>query len=191
MADLLAGRLQWDEMTPPEWRERTAQALAELRITGNVQPYEKEYFRKDGSRVPVLLGSASFDETATHGVSFVLDLTERKQAEETLRRNETYLAAAESLIKMGSWAWRPAANEITHWSQGRYRLFGFDPADGLPSLEAVIERIHPEDRALWLESRSIVARGGEQIWISESFFPTAGPSTFTRSAVPLSTNPAR
>jgi PAS domain S-box-containing protein len=159
--DLLAGRLQWDEMTPPEWRERTAQALDELRITGTVQPYEKEYFRKDGSRVPVLLGSASFDETATHGVSFVLDLTERKQAEETLRRNETYLAAAESLNKMGSWAWRPAANKITHWSQGRYRLFGFDPADGLPSLEAVIERIHPEDRALWLESRSLVARGGE------------------------------
>jgi PAS domain S-box-containing protein len=108
-----------------------------------------------------LLGSASFDETATNGVAFVLDLTERKQAEERLKRNETYLAAAESLIKMGSWAWRPAANEITHWSQGRYRLFGFDPAVGLPSLEAVIERIHPQDRALWLESRSIVARGGE------------------------------
>ena len=160
-ADLLAGRLQWDEMTPPEWRERTAQALDELRITGTVQPYEKEYFRKDGSRVPVLLGSASFDEAATHGVSFVLDLTERKQAEERLRRNETYLAAAEALSKMGSWAWNPSANEITHWSQGRYRLFGFDPADGLPSLDAVMQRIHPDDRAVWLDSRSLVAGGGE------------------------------
>ncbi|WP_439394622.1 PAS domain S-box protein [Bradyrhizobium sp. PMVTL-01] len=89
------------------------------------------------------------------------DITDRKRADEARRLSETYLAAAETLSKMGSWAWRPAANEITHWSKGRYHLFGFDPAGGIPSLEAVIERIHPGDRAVWLESRSVVARGGE------------------------------
>jgi len=50
-----------------------------------VQPFEKEYFRKDGSRVPVLIGMAAFDEQRDQGVSFVVDLTERKRSEEALR----------------------------------------------------------------------------------------------------------
>jgi PAS domain S-box-containing protein len=79
--DLVAGRLDWSSLTPPEWRGRTARALAEKEETGTIQPYEKEYCRKDGSLVPVLIGSASFDEGGQQGVAFVLDLTERKRAE--------------------------------------------------------------------------------------------------------------
>ncbi|HEY2757152.1 MAG TPA: AAA family ATPase [Pseudolabrys sp.] len=79
--DLVAGRLDWSSLTPPEWRGRTARALAEKEETGTIQPYEKEYCRKDGSLVPVLIGSASFDESGQQGVAFVLDLTERKRAE--------------------------------------------------------------------------------------------------------------
>jgi len=86
--DLLAGRLHRTDMTPPEWRERTARALAELKMTGTIQSYEKEFFRKDGIRAPILLGAAAFDESATQGVTFVLDLTERKRAEEALRASE-------------------------------------------------------------------------------------------------------
>jgi C4-dicarboxylate-specific signal transduction histidine kinase len=57
-------------------------------VTGTIQPFEKEYLRKDGSRVPVLLGAASFDETANEGVSFVLDLTARKRVEAEVRESE-------------------------------------------------------------------------------------------------------
>jgi signal transduction histidine kinase len=57
-------------------------------MTGIVRPYEKEYFRKDGSRLPVLVGAASFDESGNQGVSFVLDLTERKRAEAEARESE-------------------------------------------------------------------------------------------------------
>jgi PAS domain S-box-containing protein len=86
--DLAAGRLRWTELTPPEWRDASARALDELNMTGAVQPIEKEYLRKDGSRVPVLVGSANFDEGGSQGVAFVLDLTESKRAEAHARESE-------------------------------------------------------------------------------------------------------
>jgi PAS domain S-box-containing protein len=87
--DLVVGRLRWTDLTPPEWRKRHEQVWTpELKMTGSLQPYEKEYFRKDGSRVSVLVGTAGFDETANQGVSFVLDLTERKRAEAEARESE-------------------------------------------------------------------------------------------------------
>jgi PAS domain S-box-containing protein len=85
--DLVSGRINWPELTPPEWRGRDARAVAEMRTTGTVPAYEKEYFRKDGSRVPVLLGAASL-ENGSYSVAFVLDVTERKVAEEALRESE-------------------------------------------------------------------------------------------------------
>src|SRR5208337_4928509 len=60
------------------------------------------------------------------------EINERLRAEAAVRRSEAYLAEAESLSKSGSWAWNPATKEITHWSQERYRLFGFDPQAGIP-----------------------------------------------------------
>jgi PAS domain S-box-containing protein len=86
--DLISGRLNRTDLTPPEWRERDARTDAELKMNGVVQPFEKEYFRKDGGRVPVLIGLAAFGEERDEGVAFVLDLTERKRAEEALRGSE-------------------------------------------------------------------------------------------------------
>jgi PAS domain S-box-containing protein len=155
--------------------EETIERLKQRLISGEPITFETRHRRKDGTTFPVEVRVGDFEQGGERRfLCLVRDITERKQAEETLRRNETYLAAAESLSKMGSWAWRPAANEITHWSQGRYRLFGFDPADGVPSLEAVLERIHPDDRALWLESRSLVARGGESNFDFRIVLPDGG-----------------
>src|SRR6266487_141085 len=94
--DLVSGRLRWTDLTPPELRERDERALTEALAAGVFQPYQKEYFRKDGSRVPVLIGGALF-QSANQGVVFVLDLSEQKRAEETLRRSESYLAEAQRL----------------------------------------------------------------------------------------------
>jgi PAS domain S-box-containing protein len=93
--DLFAGRVRWTDLTPPEWRDRHARAAAELKMTGAVQPYERECFRKDGSRVPALIGSATFDEQRDRGVAFVLDLTERKSAEAEARDSERRYRAIE------------------------------------------------------------------------------------------------
>jgi PAS domain S-box-containing protein len=110
--DLVAGHVRWSELTPPEWLDRDVrQWLPEIEKTGRLQPFEKEYFRKDGSRVPVLLGAATFEERGDQGVAFVLDLTERKQAEEKVRESErryrevqTELAHANRVATMGQLA---------------------------------------------------------------------------------------
>ncbi len=86
--DLLAGRIRWTDLTSPELRERNEQTLEELNRAGTTHPFEKEYFRKDGSRVPVLIGRAIFEEGGNRGVAFVLDLTEQKRAEAALRESE-------------------------------------------------------------------------------------------------------
>ncbi|SHG95337.1 trifunctional serine/threonine-protein kinase/ATP-binding protein/sensor histidine kinase [Bradyrhizobium erythrophlei] len=86
--DLIAGRLSWRDLTPPEWRGADDLRAAQLEMSGTAQPYEKEYFRKDGSRVPVLVGATLFDGRPNEGVGFVLDLTERKRAEAEARESE-------------------------------------------------------------------------------------------------------
>jgi PAS domain S-box-containing protein len=85
--DLLSGRLRWEDMTPAELRERDQRAVTEALATGFFQPYEKQFFRKDGSRLPVLLGGALFQDS-NEGVSFVLDLSEQKRAEAKIREQE-------------------------------------------------------------------------------------------------------
>jgi PAS domain S-box-containing protein len=87
-ADVAAGRLYRTELTPAEWHHRDAQAVAELTTIGTAQPYEKEYFRKDGRRVPVLVGGATFGERRQAAVVFVVDLSERKRAEAEARETE-------------------------------------------------------------------------------------------------------
>ncbi len=66
--------------------------------------------------------------------------------EEALRRSEGYLAEAQRLTGVGSWAWNVATRQSVYWSQENYRLFGFDPEGAIPSDEAFYQRIHPEDR---------------------------------------------
>jgi predicted ATPase/signal transduction histidine kinase/GAF domain-containing protein len=78
--------------------------------------------------------------------------SELSRANARLERSQAYLAEAESLSKCGSWALKPATKEITYWSPERYHLFGFDPDAGVPSYEAVLQRVHPEDRTRWLEN---------------------------------------
>jgi PAS domain S-box-containing protein len=88
--DLVSRRLRWPDLTPAELRERDERALTEALATGVFQPYEKEFFRKDGSRVPVLIGGALF-QSANEGVVFVLDLSEQKRAQEKIRDQEMEL----------------------------------------------------------------------------------------------------
>lgn len=145
--DLASGHVRWADLTPPEWRECDYWAIAQLKATGAFLPYEKEFVRKDGSRVPVLLGGALFEGSGNEGVAFILNLNKQKRAQEELRRSEAFLAEAQRLTHIGSYSWRVATNEIK-WSEQLYRIYEFEA--GIPlALELIRSRVHPEDFTLY------------------------------------------
>ncbi|MBW9116464.1 AAA family ATPase [Rhizobium cauense] len=87
--DLAAGRLRWTDLSPPDEWATDAKVVEEVKTTGVATPWEKEFLRKDGSRVPVLIGAAAFGDTEFEsGVSYILDLTARKHAEDAARASD-------------------------------------------------------------------------------------------------------
>jgi PAS domain S-box-containing protein len=151
--DLASGRVRWADLTPAEWRGHAEQAVADLKATGMFHPFEKEYLRKDGSRVPVLLGGALFESDGNDGVAFVLDLSEQKRAERALRRSEAFLAEGQHLGRIGSFSWRVSTDEIT-WSTELYRIYELDI--GVPvTFELIRSRVHPEDVSLIEKMRMV------------------------------------
>jgi PAS domain S-box-containing protein len=102
--DLVSGRIVWTDLTPPEWRDTEAKAAAELKANGILKPIEREFFRKDGSRVAVLAGSALFEKGGNEVVAFIMDITDQKRAEEErerLRRAQADLAHLNRVSTMG------------------------------------------------------------------------------------------
>ena len=85
-SDLLAGKLRWDEMTPPELLWQDKRAIMELSNSRDSRPREKEYIRKDGSRVPVLVGGTLVKGSASTVMAFVLDISDQKEAAKELNR---------------------------------------------------------------------------------------------------------
>jgi PAS domain S-box-containing protein len=143
--DLAAGRLNFREMTPPEWVSRNEAGIRELRETGVGGAYEKEYFRKDGERVPVIMVGVRFEETTSEGMSFVLDITERKRTEEALARitaeserrrrlYETILSNTPDLIYVFD-----LDHRFTYANEALLRMWGLsgDDAIGKNCLESV------------------------------------------------------
>src|SRR5260370_8536328 len=75
--DLASGRVRWTDLTPAEWRYLDESAIAELKASGVFQPVEKENFRKDGSRVPILVVGALFEDTVNQSLPFILNLPDQ------------------------------------------------------------------------------------------------------------------
>jgi PAS domain S-box-containing protein len=80
-----------------------------------------------------------------------VDIDEAKKAEDRLRRSEANLAEAQRLSHTGSWAVNPTTRKILYWSEECYRIWGFDPAQGLPYRAGMFQRIHPDDRSRVLD----------------------------------------
>jgi PAS domain S-box-containing protein len=177
--DLAAGRLDWAELTPPEYSEVDARAVAQLRATGVCDTFVKEYLRLDGSRVSVLVGAAMLEESSASCIAFLIDITARRQTEDALRHREEQLSLALDVARMGTWDWNLETGGV-EWSENLEAIHGLPPGGFGGTLEALEAIIHPDDRGALqeamhraLESESeyevefrVLPPGGATIWLS-------------------------
>lgn len=148
--DEMATMSVWDvnpEFTAEKWSEHWQTLKTVQSVT-----FESYHLRKNGQTFPVEISARYVEyEGTVFNVAIVRDITERKRAEEALQRSESYLAEAQRLAHTGSWA--DAGNmQPVFWSEELYRMYGFDPARGVPRVDECIERVHPEDRQKFIQA---------------------------------------
>jgi PAS domain S-box-containing protein len=142
--------LQFLDITHEDYREANWALIAEL-VEGKRRQFqiEKKYRRKDGSSIWVS-NNVSLVPGTERVPRFIMalseDITQRKRAEEALRRSEVYLAEGQRLAKTGSWAVDPKTEKCIYWSEEMRQIFGLDPQRSLPDREEFLRLVHPEDR---------------------------------------------
>ena len=107
-------------------------------------------------------------------VGAVTDVTAAKQAEMKLRESQAYLAEAQRLSHTGSWAWNPTTGENRYWSDECFRLLCFDPAEGMPPFETLVQRIHPDDRPVVAETLERAVRERAEYEVEYRIFHPGG-----------------
>lgn len=158
--DIESGNLEWTHLTPPEYAPAVAKAFAEMAAAGACTPFEAEMIRKDGRRVTVLVGSALLEGAIDTGTSFVMDITERKQAETTLRLQSAALSAAANAMVITErdltivWA-NPAFSKLT----------GYTNAEAIGSNVSELLRSGAHDEAFYQRILSTALAGNT--WAGE------------------------
>jgi PAS domain S-box-containing protein len=101
-------------------------------------------------------------ELTRANADLTLEIAERKRADEKLRQSDAYLAEAQRLTLTGSWAWQVERRDALHLSEEWYRIYGFEPEQGVPDWDQRLQRVHPEDRARWKEllDRAVSEKSG-------------------------------
>jgi PAS domain S-box-containing protein len=124
--------------------DASVQSLKQRIAAGDSLTFETRHRRKDGTSFPVELRVAQFEQGGRRFLCLARDITERKKAEEALRRSEAYLAEAQRLSHSGAFAYNET--RFLYWSEELYRIYGFAPLQGIPTREAWWQQIHPDDR---------------------------------------------
>jgi PAS domain S-box-containing protein len=170
--ELRAGTLRWTDLTPLEYRAADARAIEELTQSNRFSPFEKAFLRSDGSRVPVLIGGAFF-EGRQHGVAFVLDLTERKQAE------------AERAARRAAEAASQAKSDFLAHMSHELRT----PLNGILGYAQILRRDKTLDQRQ-IDGLTVIQRSGEHLFtlindILDMAKIEAGKVEFNLSDIPL------
>ncbi len=140
--EALSGAVNWRELTPPEWRHLDLSAIEEIQRTGRHAPFEKEYFRKDGTRLPVLVTTAFLGGPEEIGVGFIVDLEERKRTEASLRDSAAWYRRLADAMPQIVWTARPDGY-IDYYNERWYAFTGFPRGEGGDTSWKPI--LHPDD----------------------------------------------
>ena len=136
--------------------QTSIQRLKQRMIAGESITFESRHCRKDGTSFPVEVRVGQFDQGGRRFLCLTRDITDRKRAEEALRRSEAYLVEAQRLSHTGTIVFN--ATGPVYWSKESYRIWGLDPLRGLPDLESMLQRIHPNDREIKKETFGAIRR---------------------------------
>jgi PAS domain S-box-containing protein len=156
--ELLAGKLDWRAITPPEYLEQDEQGLLTMRTTGQFPSIEKDYVRRDGTRVSVILGGAALEDANLEGVAFVLNVTEQKRAERAQRESEERFRTLVEATSQIVWT-MPASGEFVTEQPAWASFTGqsFKEYSGMGWLEAV----HPDDREHTMQAWTKAVQTGD------------------------------
>jgi PAS domain S-box-containing protein len=164
-SEQLSGQMRWDRMTPPEYLHLDAKAAQEIRDRGVATPFKKEYIRKDGSRVPILMGGTILcpdDRAPETIVAFYIDLTEISRVEAELKNNQERLQIAQQAGKIGTFEWNVQTNSVACTPELE-ALYGL-PSGGLDgSYQNLLEIVHPDDRAVTEQQVQAAIASGEEL----------------------------
>jgi PAS domain S-box-containing protein len=152
--ELRKGDLRWNEMTPPEYRHLDERAIAQFLSSGVCAPYEKEFICKDGRRIPVMLGAALVEQSQPNTVCFVLDISDRKQADRKIREQAALLDITTDAILV-----RDLNNQILFWNKGAECLYGWKAEEvfGKNANQVLYKEILPQLQ----KNQNILAQEGE------------------------------
>lgn len=164
--DVEAGRVNWSDLTAPEYAALDAEAVRQIRQTGVCTPYEKEFISRSGRRVPVLIGGAMLGHTGDGqevAAAFVTDLTSVKETEEALRQSERRLREVLENSRDAIYELDLVAGRYTYGSPSNRDVIGFGP-DELIAMgpEGVRDRIHPDDYDLYMDDLESLISSSEQ-----------------------------
>src|SRR5829696_710690 len=153
--ELAEGLVRWDVMTPPEWMPHSLKAIEEFESTGRTKPYEKEYVRKDGSRWWALFAATRLDDE--EGVEFIIDITERKRAEEALRESEERFRTLMEQSPLAIHVFAPDGRSL-RYNEAWKELWDLEESSAAPNI-FVEERVRAAGLVPYLEKGAAGSEG--------------------------------
>lgn len=136
-SDLKAGMIDWKNMTPKEWQASDGQAVEELLEYGRCQPFEKEMMHKDGHLVPVFVGASLLEGDSGHGIAYVMDLSERKKAEEELKLASAVFSSSREGILIAD-----ASMNIVSVNRAFVQMTGYEESELIGKKPSILKSGH-------------------------------------------------